>query len=1365
MTISKRLKLTISLTFLAINLKLILPAQEPSAQPQSFEKLAGAFTGRIHPILTKNCLVCHSTEKMEGDLDLERFQGLAEIRKEPEIWRHALEQMTLGEMPPKNRKKLSPEELNEVTTWIKEYIRAEALANAGDPGPVLVRRLTNVEFDNTIRDLTGVDLKPTREFPADGAAGEGFSNVGDALVMSPALLEKYMGAAKEVASHLVLTPTGTRFSPYNSRADWTNELLGEIKAFYRARTDPEGHTRVQLQGLEWDTNSGGRIPLSHYLTATIALRDAGTANSNAIEAIAIKEKLSPKYLTRLWQELHRADASPVLSRIQARWQSTKPDSVQQLALEIQNWQKMLTKFGSVGHFKQWLGANDPLVKSLSVAEKLQVAQNQTTTELILGSIDYSQSAATGELVWNQPRLEKPGAPTILLNDLPQAVAELQRLRAELKRTELYLNAIDEVRSNQQNIENSSVLKDQSLDLNLLKAWANVIGIDGAGAAKPAKLMLDKMNDVSGYNFVSGWGSAATPIAIANASDQLVRVPGIMKPHSVAVHPSPGESVAVIWTSPISSTLNISATVSDAHGDCGNGVSWSLELRKGLTRRILSAGVADTSKPNVIPAQNGVKVDKGTVVALVIGPLNREHTCDLTEVDLNLEDTGDQARRWSLSGDVSPNIQAGNPHADRLGNSGVWAFSLEPVTADTNSEWVVIPAGSKLDQWISEENPENRRKLAAQVQSLFNAPEKAIPAGSADALLMTRLNSLQGPLFSSINLVTITADKKSPDVIRSKAGASVKFEVPAEWAEGRTFLATVEPAGAWAEHDAAQVVVQQSVKAVTPGLNPAVPLLCGSDAAVEFWKKSFVAFRDLFPGALCYPQIVPVDEVVTVALFHREDENLSRLMLSDTEKQHLDRLWDELWYVSQEPLKVEVGYKQFMEYVTQDGDVRLFEPLRQPIKQRAELFRKQLEETREPQFESVLKVVDRAWRRPLTDQEKQSLRALYNTLLKQDLPHDQAVRLVLVRGLLSPAFLYRLEPTLDQSKTRALNDWELASRLSYFIWSSLPDAQLRSLADKGELHRPEVLTGELRRMLKGPKSRALATEFACQWLHLKDFNTLNEKSEKIFPEFAELRGPMYEEVVLFFTDFFQNNRPLSEILESDRTFVNESLARFYEIDGIQGDKWQAKSGMRAAGRGGLLGFAALTARQAGASRTSPILRGNWLLETLLGEKLPRPPKNVPQLPESELDTNGLTVRQITEKHRADPACAKCHDRIDAFGMSLEAFDAIGRLRTADLAGRKIDAAVEMPDGTKFEGIDGLRSFLMTNRKNAIYKQFHKKLMGYALGRSVMVSDDPLIEKLDQLAETPGKGVQDAIELIVTSPQFLNQRGLQADLMTE
>jgi hypothetical protein len=486
------------------------------------------------------------------------------------------------------------------------------------------------------------------------------------------------------------------------------------------------------------------------------------------------------------------------------------------------------------------------------------------------------------------------------------------------------------------------------------------------------------------------------------------------------------------------------------------------------------------------------------------------------------------------------------------------------------------------------------------------------------------------------------------------------------------------------------------------------------------------------------------------------------MLSDSEMQYLNRLWDELWFISQEPLKVEVGYKQFMEYVTQDGDVRVFEPLRLPIRDRAAKFRKELIDTETIQFQSVLKVVDRAWRRPLKAEEIAELQRLYQKLRGQSVAHSDALRLVLVRALVAPAFLYRLEPTADSARMRPLNDWELASRLSYFLWSSLPDDRLRQLADKGQLQQPEVLSSEVSRMLADNKSRALATEFACQWLHLKDFNTLNEKSEKIFPEFAELRADMYEEVVHFFADFFQKNRPINEILVSDRTFLNENLARFYDIKGVNGLSFTSVDGMRNHGRGGLLGFAALTARQSGASRTSPILRGNWLLETLLGEKLPKPPKNVPQLPESELDTNGLTMRQITEKHRADPACSKCHDRIDPFGMALEAFDPIGRLRLADLGGRPIDTSVTLPDGTKFSGLVGLRDYLVSRRRADFQRQFDRKLLGYALGRGVIVSDDPLLEELSKLAEKPAVGVHATIQAIVSSRQFRNQRGLSSEL---
>ncbi|MFM7131713.1 MAG: DUF1592 domain-containing protein, partial [bacterium] len=691
--------------------------------------------------------------------------------------------------------------------------------------------------------------------------------------------------------------------------------------------------------------------------------------------------------------------------------------------------------------------------------------------------------------------------------------------------------------------------------------------------------------------------------------------------------------------------------------------------------------------------------------------------------------------------------------------GVWAFAVEPVAGTQINEMAVIPRGSKLDHWLAETSSDHRRRIASEIQLILNGSQKSA-ANSPDAELLRRMNSLQGPIFSAIDFSRIAAGNK-PNRLELKSGEKITIAIPAEIAEGRTFVADVRPGPDFPSSSAIQPRISQNGN-ISATFAFDQPLVIGSDQAKPQWIKAFDDFRSLFPGALCYPQIVPVDEVVTLALFHREDENLARLMLNENEIAYLNRLWDELWFVSQEPLKVEVGYKQFMEYVTQDGDVRIFEPLRQPIRERAAKFRGELNAAEPLQYQSVLKRIDKAWRRPIRAEEQASLRQLYDKLRSQSVPHDQALRLVLVRGLVAPAFLYRLEPGDAASKSRPLDDWELASRLSYFLWSSLPDDHLRSLADAGRLHETKVLSAEVSRMLADPKSRALATEFAAQWLHLKDFNTLNEKSEKIFPEFADLKGDMYEEVVQFFTDFFRQNRPVADILTSDRTFLNDNLARFYEVPGVSGNSFTPVTGIQKAGRGGLLGFAALTARQAGASRTSPILRGNWLLETLLGEKLPKPPKNVPQLPESELDTNGLTMRQITEKHRADPACAKCHDRIDPFGMALEAFDPIGRLRKADLGGRPIDTSVILPDGTKFAGLTGIRNYLTNSRMADFQRQFDRKLLGYALGRSVIVSDDPLLDELSQLPKKPATGIHETIQKIVASPQFRNHRGISADI---
>ena len=216
--------------------------------------------------------------------------------------------------------------------------------------------------------------------------------------------------------------------------------------------------------------------------------------------------------------------------------------------------------------------------------------------------------------------------------------------------------------------------------------------------------------------------------------------------------------------------------------------------------------------------------------------------------------------------------------------------------------------------------------------------------------------------------------------------------------------------------------------------------------------------------------------------------------------------------------------------------------------------------------------------------------------------------------------------------------------------------------------------KLRRMLRDPKARRLATEFACQWLHIADFDHLDEKSERHFPTFAGLRGAMYEESIRFFTDLFQNDGSVLDILDADYTFLNEPLAKHYGIPFAPSSPaarirsgWRRVDGIKKHGRGGILGQATTLAKQSGASRTSPILRGNWISEVLLGERLPRPPKGVPLLPEDEAATDGLTVRQLVEKHSSDPKCAVCHQRIDPFGFSLEGFDAIGRRREKDLGG--------------------------------------------------------------------------------------------------
>jgi hypothetical protein len=299
---------------------------------------------------------------------------------------------------------------------------------------------------------------------------------------------------------------------------------------------------------------------------------------------------------------------------------------------------------------------------------------------------------------------------------------------------------------------------------------------------------------------------------------------------------------------------------------------------------------------------------------------------------------------------------------------------------------------------------------------------------------------------------------------------------------------------------------------------------------------------------------------------------------------------------------------------------------------------------------------------------------------------------------------------------------------------------------------DVLLSEANRMLKNSRIRRLAEQFACQWLHIRGFDKNNDKNEQRFPEFSTLRKDMYEESVRFFEDMFQNDGSVLDLLIADHTFLNERLAKHYGINGVTGKEWRRVNGMQDKGRGGVLGLATVLAINSGASRTSPILRGNWVYETLLGEKLPRPPANVPVLPDSV--PSGLTARQLIEKHSSAPECAKCHERIDAYGFALEQFDPIGRNRPTS-----VNTETQLTDGTQINGLSGLREHLATKRLDDVLKQFCRKLLGYALGREIALSDLLLIEEMQKQLKENNFRFSKAVEVIVLSPQFRKIRGLQ------
>jgi mono/diheme cytochrome c family protein len=400
---------------------------------------------------------------------------------------------------------------------------------------------------------------------------------------------------------------------------------------------------------------------------------------------------------------------------------------------------------------------------------------------------------------------------------------------------------------------------------------------------------------------------------------------------------------------------------------------------------------------------------------------------------------------------------------------------------------------------------------------------------------------------------------------------------------------------------------------------------------------------------------------------------------------------------------------------------------------------------------------RAYRRPLRRDEVQRLLRFVEMAEKNRDSFETGIALALQAVLVSPHFLFRVEMDRkpdDPTAIHPINDYELASRLSYFLWSSMPDEELFELARKKTLHQPEVLEKQVRRMLKEPRSRALVENFAGQWLQLRSLKDFKPDPD-LFPTFDEkLRSAMLKETELFFENIVREDRGILEFIDGDYTFVNERLAKHYGLPNVKGAEFRRVS-LTGTPRGGILTQAAVLSVTSNPTRTSPVKRGKWILENILGTPPPPPPPGVEELKDDKEAVLSGSLRQRMEQHRANPNCATCHQRMDPLGFGFENFDAIGGWRTRE-GKHAIDPSGTLPNGQTFAGPVELRAILKT-RQDAFARCLAEKLLTYALGRGVERSDRCV---LDDIVKSAGKDNYKFSRLaidIVKSDPFQKRRG--------
>lgn len=961
------------------------------------------FTQTVRPFVNTYCLGCHSGATPAAQFNLQPYSTLADVVRDYAHWNLVLDKLTSGEMPPPKLKQPPPAARQEVIDWIRTVRRQEAQRNAGDPGIVLARRLSNAEYNNTIRDLTGVDIRPTREFPVDPANPAGFDNSGESLSMSPALLNKYLQAAREVGDHMVLTPSGFDFSPHPMLVETDREkyAIQRIVDFYERQPT--------------------RYP-DYFQAAWRYKHRAALGKPRAtLAGIATEAKISPKYLPMIWRILELTpDAVGPVAKLQTMWRAlpapgaSQPDQVSAGCVEM-------------GAFVTRI-------------------RNHTARQ-------FAAPKVKGLTPTSQP----------LMNWKLFAFAAHRR----------------------------------DFDRNALRM----------------------------------------------ASDPPPVVPVIPK------YPGLGQEAA-----------------------------------------IRAAALAQKAR----------------------------------------------------AGDMD----------------------------------LVIPDGQR----------ERYEAAFAQFSSVFpdafyiRERGRFFPDDSEDKgrLLSAGYHNVMGYFRDDTPLIELILDDKG------------KQELDRLWDEF-DFIADFT-ARTWVQY-----FFNQSGEVVGNGRESGS--VRPSDKEVSAEPVVF-QLRDAY-----------------IAKFHADPGN--------------------------DPISLDAIKDHFQ---------RVNTTLRAVERMRAEAEPRHLD--------ALLAFAARAYRRPLSAPERDRILAYYHSLRKQSqLTHEEAIRDSIVSVMMSPNFCYRIDLVDHSTSTapvRPLSQYALASRLSYFLWSSMPDQELLQQAQAGRLRQPEVLLAQARRMLRDPRARGLALEFAGNWLDFRRFEEHNAVDRERFPTFDnDLREAMFQEPVRFLEDVIRHNRSVLDLLYAKHTFVNPVLARHYGMPEPSSGQWARVDDATPYGRGSLLPMSVFLTQNSPGLRTSPVKRGYWVVRRVLGESIPPPPPSVPELPGDEAKAD-LPLRDMLARHRDNPACASCHARFDSFGLAFENYGPIGERRTKDLAGRPVDIQVDFPRGGRGNGVAGVQAYIREHRQHDFLDNLSRKLLAYSLSRSLLLSDEPLVERMISVLGSNGYRFASLVEAIVASPQFVNKR---------